>query len=216
LPKPSRLTIPNERLDDVRSLIGLEVNALDAIRDVLASRERLRRDVPVQLLLADATGLTNAEAFRVFSAITNLARQKEAYQLTDDQILQDLRVIGGSEIEFNEHKIERLLDLIRKVDDEYFYEKVESLRGAFLPHMISARTVCDVRPIFNEKRDKVDAGLIVTYLDMRVHSTTGEFDSITVSLTLKDLHELASVIDTTLKKIELIKSGFGQNIELFD
>ena len=196
--------------------MGLDVRVLDAIDEVLGSKESLRQDVPVQLLVADATGLTNMEALGVLSAIRNLARQKSAYRLTDDQMIDDLRAIGGPGIELSEAKILGLFRLIRKSDDDYFYEKAESLRGALLPHMVSARTVCDVRPIFDQERGNVDAGLIVTYLDMRVHDNSGQYDSLVVSLTVQDLRELGKTIEATLKKVEVIKKGFGGHIELFD
>ena len=213
--KPRKLTIPESRWKDIRELLLLSADRLKQIGEVLNSKESLKDEVPSFVAVARATGLANHQAYQVIGAMQNLALQRKQFEISDDELLSDLRAGFDDPPELNAAQEAALLNLLGESDQAYLVEKAESLKHGLVPHMISARTICDLRPVFDRKREQLEGALLVTYLDIKAHDGEEEYRKLLLQLSETDLKELATVLADAIRKVELLKTRFGRDVELF-
>lgn len=207
--KPRKLTVPDARVRDVRLLVSLPSDTVGSIQRFLTSRDALSEAEPTFVLLARATGLSHLDAMMALSAIRNLAKQREDFRLSDDELLADLEALVEQKVGDN---AEALVRLIRDSEETHFVEKVSRLRRGLLPHLLSHRTVCDIRPVFDEKRERIEAALVVTYLELEVHDD--EYRTVVVQLTETDIQALEKTLAEARSKITCMKDLLAERVSL--
>ena len=117
--------------------------------------------------IAKDADISQIDSLAILGAVTNLVVQRQRYSLSDEQLLEDLE--AGSQIEvkdFDDQKKRALLGLLSESEEGYLVEKAESLKAGFSPHFVTARSICDVRPVFDKKRESIEGILLVTLLGL--------------------------------------------------
>ncbi len=156
------LIIPADARADVDALLSLSGAQLRTLDHALSDKESLKGERWTYRRIAAEIGVSPEAALGILNAVDNLRRQREQFEISDSAILEDLATI---------HPVEEpdargaLTDLLRKSDEDYFVEKVSSLRHAVVPHVTDVRTVVDARPVFSRDRDRIEGLLLLTYLE---------------------------------------------------
>ena len=171
-------------------------------------------------LVAERLDIGNEQAIGVLTALQNLRRQRTRYDLTNEQFLEDLESLLKEEdpesllkeeVNFSEEKREPLLRLVKKTDEHRIVEELAVLKYALLPHVVDATTVVDMRPVFNASRDKLEAMLLVTSLELATHDhATDEHVQIRVRLTKKKIDLLLDKLSDAKLKLEKLQDQFQE------
>lgn len=213
---PKYLVIPKSRWDDVKKLLSLSANQMRTVAKVLQSKETLKtEDVSYQRIAKDAD-ISQADALAVLGAVTNLTLQRQRYSLSSDQLLDDLE--AGAEIkvkEFDAQTKAALLDLLSESEEGYFVEKAESLKIGFSPHLVSVRSICDVRPIFDKARENIEGILLVTFLGLTMHDEEHKDHTTILQLGRSELRKLRESIEEAEKKLAVLEKEFGAKFDVF-
>lgn len=207
------LIIPDKGASsDVRALLALSAEQLRALDQALGDKAILKAPGRAPQLVAEQLRIGQESALGAMSAVVNLRRQRGKYALSDQQLVDDLQALA-------EHELapvrDALLLLLRTSEEDYVVEKVSSLRHALGPHLLDARTVVDLRPVFSKDRASVEGMLVVTFLEMTTHETPGDrYESYRVQLSEGDIADLRKKLDDAEQKIARLKAEFP-NTELF-
>ncbi len=158
------LIIPNEAEAELLELLLLDVERLGKLRAVLGDK-KASSDGHAYQRVARALDVGNEQALKLLSATSNIRAQRERFGLSDEDLYSDLlSFVEGTEGERDERYRKALLDLLARTEDEYFIQRVSSLRHALVPHIVDSRTIVDARPIFDKERTKVEGFLLVAHL----------------------------------------------------
>lgn len=213
---PKYLSIPQSAWQDIRSLIKLPPDRLKAISALLRSKETLRSQLSLSQQIAAEVGLPRPITSRMVTAIRNLLRQRRERQVSDDQLVEDLE--SGLPQEFaslSPEARDALLDLLSASEDKYIVEKAQKLSTSLIPHLLGTTSVCEIRPILDSSRTRVEGALVITLLGLEVHDADHETRTIVVQLTNDLLRDLRRALDDAEKKAAVIEEHFKRNTDLF-
>lgn len=214
-PSPRHLLIPENGRQDIHELLSLSGEQLRSVAQTLRSRETLKIKEPSYRRVASEARITNEEALAVLSAITNLILQRKRYALSDEQLLQELKVLWPDEIEHLNHETQNaLLDLLSESDEGYFVDKAESLKTGFAPHVVSIRSICDVRPVFDKDRKKIEGLLLVASLGITTHDENHRDQIFVLQMTRADLQKLRECLEETDQKMAIMQEDFGAKFDI--
>ena len=90
---PRYLIIPERGRKDIETLLSLSSEALQTIVTILGSQVTLKTEEPSYQLIAREASITHEEAVAVLDATMNLTIQRKRYRLSDEQLLEDLKVL---------------------------------------------------------------------------------------------------------------------------
>lgn len=209
---PRYLIIPQKAEKEVEALLSLDATQLTALADELLSGDAalsIRHEV-----IAKSLGIPNQAALDVVTAVRNLARQRKRYSLSFDAVMGDLGAMFSEQVQALEEEQRAALEQLVGSDA---VSKIRSLRFSAVPHVLSARTVCDVRPVFDVAKKRIEKALVVTVLELEVHDhSMGNYKTIVVQLSPEALEELARSIAEAEQKLATIKKTFGDVVELIN
>jgi hypothetical protein len=216
-PGPQYLVIPSESRSDVESLLALTHEQLRALIDEMRSPKHLREGVPTYVAAATAMKLPNAVTVDVLDAVFNVRAQRARYKLSDEQLLTDLARIDPHLRTLSDEHRASLLELLSKSEEDHVLEKVESLRSALMPHMVRARTVVDVRPVFDQERKHATSALLRTCLEIESHDSDHEYlEPFVVQMDEAQVQEMIEVLQIAQKKLATLKAQLGDRLEFFE
>jgi len=213
---PKYLIIPDNRWKDIRTLLSLSTDKLQAIAKTLRSKEALKSEELSYQRIAKDADISQIDSLAILSAVTNIVAQRQRYSLTDEQLLEDLE--AGSEIKFenfDDQKKRALLELLSESEEGYLVEKAESLKAGFAPHFVTAQSICDVRPVFDKKRESIEGILLVTFLGLTTHDEEHNDHSFVLQLTRSDLRNLQKCLEEAERKLGIMEQEFGVKFDLF-
>lgn len=200
------LIIPVEGRGDVETLLSLTGEQVRRLDGVLEDRGGLKQDKRTFRRVSEALGISLDNALGILNAIDNLRRQREQFEISDTSLFEDLSTIRPVEGDARE----ALIGLLRKSEEDYFVEKVGSLRHAVAPQVTSMRTIVDARPVFNRDRSKVDGLVLLTFLELTTHDPgTDEIRSSVTQLDRKQLKALRSAVEDAEKKLDRLTETLG-------
>lgn len=93
--------------------------------------------------------------------------------------------------------------------------KSHSLSVEYERVYLSSRIMTDIRPVFTELKDKMDAAILVHSLKLK-YRINNESKSVFLTLTSKELKELKEHIIRAEKKEDIIKKSIGKQIKFID
>ena len=182
----------------------------------VCSKETLKTEELSYQRVAKGADISHTEALAILSAVTNLAFQRERYSLSPEQVLADLGAMLPEMVEnLDSHTREALLKLLSKSEEGYFVEKTENLKIGFAPHLVSVRSICDVRPVFDKNREQIEGALLVTFLGITTHDEEHNEQTFVLQLTRSDLRKMQECLEEAEKKIEVMEREFGRELDLF-
>lgn len=185
----------------------------------MASKTAAFSEQSMYQTIAKSIRIPNAHAIEVVEAVTNLRRQAERYELSRDVVADEVRhaFSDESELELDAEKLSALATLISAPSEQNLWEKAEELRFAEAPHLVSCRTICDVRPLFGTEKASVEGALIVTLLQLDTHSSGSDgYKRITLQLRESDISELEEKLAEARKKVSTLKENLGGVLEFFE
>jgi hypothetical protein len=166
--------------------------------------------------MSNKADITNEESLAVLSAITNLLIQRKRYGLSNEKLLQDLRIMFDDKIENMEKEAHAaLIDLLSETDEGYIVDKAEVLKYGFSPHIVSMRSICDVRPVFDKDRKTIKGILIVASLGITMHDENHRDQTVIMQMTQDDLEKLRELIVETQGKMQIMQNDFGEKFDVF-
>lgn len=214
--KPKYLIIPDDRWKEINILLSLSTDKLQAIAKTLRSKEALKSEESSYQRIAKDADISQIDSLAILSAVTNLTAQRQRYLLSEEQFLEDLE--AGSRIavkNFDDPKKRALLELLSETEEGYVVEKAESLKTGFSPHFISARSICDVRPVFDKKRESIEGILLIAFLGLTTHDEEHNDHTFVLQLTRSDLRNLQKCLEEAETKLGIMEKEFGAKFDLF-
>jgi hypothetical protein len=200
------LLIPEEALEQVRTLLSLEKDQLVSLEQALGDRQAIKGDKRIYRTIAERLVVSPDVALGILSAVRNLRDQRERFDINDDVLIEDLKVLNNGKLGASDV----LLKLLRQSEDDYFVEKVSSLRNAVVPHVTSVRTVVDGRPVFSKNRERIEGMLLVTYLELRTHDArNNDAKAIVLQVSRKQIQKLRASLDDAEKKLDRLAETMG-------
>lgn len=212
---PKFLVVPDVAVEEIEALLSLDPAQIGALAGLLADKETIRRGTFKSI--TSKLGIGQDMALKVLSAVRNLRTQQERFNLDNEQLTSDLKALGSAGVDFSKETIEALVALLRKSDDDYFVEKATQLRHGLVPHLLDAVTLVDARPVFSKDRTDVQGMLLLTYLELTVHSRD-ELDEQThvVQLTRADITTLKQKLDDAEAKLDRLSTRLQEKFEVFE
>lgn len=200
------LFIPGDAKGDVEALLRLTDEQVRHLDRILGDKGSLKADKRTYRRVAEALEVSPEEALGILSAVDNLRRQREQFDVSDAGLIDDLSTIHPVE----QAAREGLLELLRKSEEDYFVEKVATLRHSLTPYATDLRTIVDARPVFTKDRDKVEGLLFVTYLEVTCHDpNTDRIRTNVIQFDRKRLKKLKEAIDDAEKKLDKLATTLG-------
>jgi hypothetical protein len=85
-------------------------------------------------------------------------------------------------------------------------EKVVSVTAGVIPQAVDFRSLCDLRPIFDEQREKILEYIIVALVRVFLRSETGEDSTAVFQLDAEGIDKLEKFLGQLKSKMEALKS----------
>jgi hypothetical protein len=212
---PRYLIIPDTGREEIHQLLMLSAEQLQIIAQTLRSKETLKIKESSYRRVASAVNITNEQALAILSAMTNLLLQRQRYALSDEQLLDELRDLWPEEIaKLTPLKRHALIDFLSESDEGYFVEKAESLKTGFSPHIVSVRSICDVRPVFDKDRKTIAGVLLVASVGITTHDENHEDKTLVLQMTKSDIQKLRECLEETERKMLIMQQEFGENFDI--
>jgi len=214
--KPKYLVIPENRWKEIGILLSLSTDKLHAITKTLRSKEALKSEESSYQRIAKDADISHVDSLAILGAVTNLVAQRQRYSLSNEQLLEDLE--AGSRIEvknFDDQKKRALLELLSESEEGYLVEKAENLKTGFAPHFVTAKSICDVRPVFDKKRESIEGILLVTFLGLTTHDEEHNDHTFVLQLTRSGLRNLQKCLEEAERKLGIMEQEFGAKFDLF-
>jgi len=213
------LYVPEGRVFEVQILLSLPTEKIRQTTEAIRSSETLKNlredDEPVKRI-ASAANLSFAQALAVWYAVSNLSRQRTAQKIADGDFLSDLHLLAPEGAPpFDEVRQKVLLDLFARTSEGTLLEKAEFLKRAYAPSLVSCRSVCDIRPLFDEKRERIESAALVVILGLETHTDDHEMKTVVVQATRSKLADLKKCITEAENKLAVMERVFGGNVQLF-
>jgi hypothetical protein len=216
MPEPTRpkfLSIPDEFSSDVSTLLRLTVAQMKALA-ATQSTDLLKEDDSVAKV-AKETGLSRSDALNAWSAASNIVRQRRREKLSDEALFSDLMALAPDEAAAltPEQKEILLHDVLADSDEVYRLQKAEYLRHAVVPALVRARSVCELRPVFDREKKQMEGAALVAVLVLTAHDEDHEDQAIYLQVTRSSLEKLKKCVDETERKLDIIEKTI--NIKVF-
>ena len=216
MPSPRYLLIPDNGREEISELLSLSAKQLRAVAETLRSTDTLKLKESSYRRVASNAGITNEQALAVLSAMADLLIQRERYLLNDEQLFDDLRILCQEKVDSIDGDTKNsLIDLLSESEERYIVDKVEGLKYGFSPHVLSMRSICDARPVFDKDKKTIRGILIVASLGITMHDENHRDRHTTViHLSREELQKLKELIDETDRKMEIMYNDFGKNFDI--
>ena len=213
------LYVPESRIFEVQILLSLPTDKIERTNEALRSSQtlkNLREDSDPVKRIASAANIPFAQALALWYAVSNLSRQRSAQKIADGDFLADLSVLmpdGAPPLD--DQRRNALLGLFARTTEGNLLEKAEFLQRAYAPALVSCRSVCDIRPIFDEKRERIQAAALVVLLGLETHTDEHDIKTVVVQATRSKLADLKKCIEDAEHKLAVMEQQFGDKVELF-
>jgi hypothetical protein len=214
------LFVPADRIFEVQHLLSLPTPTIADIADALRSRDSLKSlqadAQPVVEAIVARAGLPRVQALSVWYAVLNLATQRRDLQISDADFLDDLtRLMPSDGPSMDAAKRAALVQLFTTTREGYLVQKAQFLRTAFTPTLVSCRSVCDIRPLFDEAHQRIEGAALVVLLGLETHTNEHDVQTVVVQATRAKLAELKKCIADAETKLALMERDFGGKVEFF-
>lgn len=206
--EPDHFAIPAHSRRSVTAFLQLKKEQLAKLEEALHSKASLQEGLRPPELVAKRLEIPRLTAVRYLEVIDNLSRQRSRLTDVDESALRkDLENLAGRTLDETSYQI--ILRLLADDDEQKLVDKAEDLRLALLPHYVDARTVCDVRPVFDKAREKIEFAVVTVALELTSHCGLEKPKTTVVLLDDDDINTLIQKLNEAKAKIAAIRSQFG-------
>lgn len=207
---PRFLAIPPIGWRQVAVLLEQPPEKWAALRSIVDSMDSLEEGESLSARVAEDLSVSIAEAVAVLNAAINLRETRAHLQLSDDELLSDLEAGVGKIPDQKEGLLALLAKTASEVERDEMLEKSTRLGRALLPWLQGARTICDLRPVFNADRTEVRSMLTSVLVGVTVHDPTDHLDeSFVFQTTREGLAILRAAIDQAENKLRILEEAMS-------
>jgi hypothetical protein len=200
--------IPPEMLAGLHSVAHLSADVLSSVSELVSNLDGLTEASEVEELikgcLPDGDEDTAKELFRVVRGVDNDDVQK----IVETVKAWAARKESRSTI-FPEDVIEKLESNLKVLAQEHasisLMKKADRLVRDTGDELESIKFICDLRPVFDNERERVDALVLIANLRLRYMAQNGERESCELALTEAELLKLKEKTEEAIRKIEVLK-----------
>jgi hypothetical protein len=215
----AKILFLSDSLTGLAPLVGRDEPTLARLVDLL-TQEAPDGTEEIVLRLAEALRISEDAALTLYRSLNYVAGEGADESLDTTQLIDELhRAVERSNLEGDSKR--GLVELLSKrpapllaLLDPYSkwraVQKKQDLLGGVVNAVEAVRTICDLRPIFDEKRDKIlDSGVTIT-IEFLVINREGNPQQVVVSASPKKLNMIVGKLATAQKKIATIEARFGK------
>jgi hypothetical protein len=204
---PDHLGVFSEWLD--RGVEGLSLSREDCERNFVSFAKERSGESPDRLVGA-------------FFVLEGLRRQLE---FTPSSLVRLLSDNFWNEEELgkqDEKTIERIEELFSGKDTLDLLYKASRVYEGAIPNFVGCRSICDFRPIYDEKRQEILAGVLTATLQVSIRESAGErqIKDLNFQLDLADVEMMVEELDRIRKKAlalkNLVQSGSSKDVSLLN
>lgn len=214
-PSPRYLVIPDIGKDEISQLLDLSAEQLRIIAYTLRSTDTLKAKEASYRRVASRADITNQQALSILNATANLIVQRKRYGLKPEQLLGELEALLPEKIKSLEDETQiALLDLLSESDEGYIVDKAETLKHGFSPHVVSMRSICDARPVFDKDKKTIRGMLIVASLGITTHDEGHRDHTVVIQMSMEELEDLQKLLEETKGKMQIIHNDLEGKFEI--
>lgn len=152
-----------------------------------------------------------ATLYQVYQYVT-FAAQESNSEL--DEILNEIgqnleeRATEGEKVHSSMEDLRGLWINLFSVDStERLAAKRQYLSSGLYNTVVDIQSVCDLRPVFDENRERIESFLNTVYLEVKVTDSTGDLEVIPLRFDRDAYHHLRDELDRVDRKLETLQ-GF--------
>jgi len=212
------LFLPNDAVQDLVILAGLTPAQLDALRSHLDSHE-FRLQYRFYIKVADLLRISDEAAAKLCTFLSHvhtlrMRSKKDASTIPaeldhflsmapkGDKPEEDPKTLS-EKIKASQDQIVRLFSDLPQRDRS---DKVRDLETGPLPHLHGFRTLCDVRPVYDDEASKITANLLVITMCLSTHkASSGDYEELVIQMTEDDVADMQKALGRLEKKLQLLK-----------
>jgi hypothetical protein len=197
---------PRPTLNDFVALSADQLNAFSHFIDRYGFDAGLRET----LELALALGVSHERALDLLRYAELLDDQKTQYSLTPQDVVEEFRTYlerkGDSQLaEKLPSLAPALAELFKDRPEVRLYSKRRMVSTGIVPSATAFESLCDLRPVFNEPRDKILDYVSIALIRIRTRSDRQESDDLVFQIDSNGLRLLEHFMDRLRKKFEVIE-----------
>jgi len=211
------LYTPKDVIPEIVKFISFNEDEIENFRNILIDkRNKTVHDMYIDIM--NKMSISDDDASSVFSAYNYILFVLEEKDLDFTEIIPEIKyILETSSIQDYDEIIHNLnnnsenfknLFLARSTESEHVKRKF--LSSELFNSVVDIHSICDIRPIFNEKRTEIKEILDSVYLEFTVKDSLDNYKIIPLSLDEEALDELISEIKKIKQKKVIIDKSFSQ------
>jgi hypothetical protein len=196
-------------VDDAVAIADIEPAKFELAMDRVEAQEGFLSGAQLRKVIADVLDERQAKALVNF--LINLRQLKSAGSGKDDNFLETTKklIAAAKPAELNEKRMARVLDRLPRILKQNpaidLQAKAEGLAIRTGSTVDDISLVCDLRPVFDEKRERVEGMIPLTTLLLSVTRNDGESLVLESILTELEVARLCEEADRARKKLLTLK-----------
>jgi hypothetical protein len=215
------LDLPTEALSDAMALVGLSQTQLLALEQLLSTEESLQPVEPSFIeKVSESLGIDERKCRQVVPISLFLLGTKgsaeevvgDLRRLLEEEKDSDLKARALAQLDTNRKALE---SVCTKKPERTLAIKIRNLRDKPEPTAESFRTICQLRPLFEGAENQEDdiVGLVPSILvEIELSMANGEDETVTFSLSRKNLESFKKTLERALYKIDKIQERYGNQL----
>lgn len=211
------LYTPKDAIPDIVKLISFNEDEIENFRNILIDKKN-KTVLDMYIDIMNKMSVSDDDASSIFSAYNYILLVLEEKDLDFTEIIPEIKyILETSSIQDYDEIIHNLninsenfknLFLARSTESEHAKRKF--LSSELFNSVVDIHSICDIRPIFNEKRTEIKEILYSVYLEFTVKDSLDNYKIIPLSLDEEALDELISEIKKIKHKKMIIDKSFSQ------
>lgn len=211
------LYIPKDAIPDIVKLISFNEDEIESFRNILIDKKN-KTVLDMYIDIMNKMSVSDDDAASIFSVYKYILLILEERDLDFTKIIPEIKyILKTSSIQDCDKIIHNLninsenfknLFLARSTESEHAKRKF--LSSELYNSVVDIHSICDIRPIFNEKRTKINEILDSVYLEFTVKDSLDNYKIIPLSLDVEALDDLISEIKKIKQKKAIIDKQFSR------
>ncbi len=205
------LYIPNESLPKISKFLALDKKSIGTFINILKDSEN-KTIVDLYLSIMNEMNASDDDAAAIFSTYKYLLMVLEENNLKFSDLIPEIKyILEISKIRDYDKIIknvdvnsENFTNLFSAGSIEKKFAKKEFLSSEIFNSVVDIHSVCDIRPFFNEERNRILDFLNSIYIEFTVQDSADNIKIIPLSLDDEAFDDLIKEIDNIKKKKEII------------
>jgi hypothetical protein len=191
---------------DVLGIVGMPEEQFSALSAALAGFPSFLDKAAIESIVAQVTGSSSTKTAALIYRLNQLLRSSsDPVEVAVRVLIEELSKYK----EFPEQVIavlrERLKALFLTPRGFDLQKKAEMLAEATGAELADFSIICDVRPVFDNERKKIEGAVALTTLRLELYQSDGSRLPVECRLTEPQLERLAKIVDTARGKLAVIQ-----------